>query len=331
MRRKIIFILLLWSVLAPAQTVRRGYSISTVNAESALQEESLRYRVAFLTDSLAQGRATGSAGSAKVIGWLANSFATIGLQPVGGTWFHGFRTPAGQTGHNVIGLLPGNGAATRRYVIVTAHFDHIGTLAGNLYPGADSNASGVAAMLSVAEMVRKMNEVGKTYANSVLFVALDGKEQSLSGAENLWKLLENKMLKDPVTGGDISPKDIEMVINIDQVGSTLSPLRKNRPDYLLMLSDPKTGRRESLLSANRSRRLDLDLGFDYYGSKDFTTLFFRRISDQRIFLENGIPAVMFTSGITLNNNKPYDNAASLDYAVMKKRIILMFNYLVRVL
>ena len=331
MRRKIILILLLASTLASAQTVRRGFSISTVNAESALQEDDIRYRVAFLSDSLAQGRATGTAGSTKVIGWLANSFATIGLEPLGGTWFHGFLTPSGKKGHNVIGLLPGSGGVSKRYVIVTAHFDHLGTLGGNLYPGADSNASGIAAMLSLAEMVQKMKEVGKTYGHSVLFVALDGKEQNLSGAENLWKLLDYSQLKDPVSGSSITAKDIELVINIDQVGSTLSPLRKGRPDYLLMLSDPQTGRRESLLSVNRSRRLDLDLGFDYYGSKDFTTLFYRRICDQRIFLEHGIPAVMFTSGITLNNNKPYDNAASLDYAVLKKRIILMFNYLARVL
>jgi len=331
LRKIVLFLLLFGSLSASAQTARRGIAISPVNAESALHEEDIRYRVAFLSDSLTQGRATGTAGSTKVIGWLANSFSSIGLQKVSDSWFYGFRTPAGKTGHDVIGLLGGNAGSAHRYVVVTAHFDHIGTLSGTLYPGADSNASGVAAMLSLAEMVRTMQDLGKGYAHSVLFVALDGKEQGLSGADHLWNLLEDKRLQDPFTGAAIGVKDIDLVLNIDQVGSTLSPIRKGRSDYLLMLSDARDGRREVLASANRNRRLDLDIAFDYYGSKDFTTLFYRRISDQRVFLEHGVPAVMFTSGITLNNNKPYDNAASLDYAVLRKRIILMFNYLSRIL
>ena len=68
-----------------------------------------------------------------------------------------------------------------------------------------------------------------------------------------------------------------------------------------------------------------------YGSKDFTKLFYRRISDQRVFLEHNIPAVMFTSGITLLNNKPTDNPASLDYEVLKDRVRLIFRYLDKVL
>ena len=180
-------------------------------------------------------------------------------------------------------------------------------------------------------MFQKMKAIGKTYHHHILFVALDGKEQGLSGAESLWKLIDYKQLKNPETGRAIQAQDIALVVNIDQIGNTLSPIHPGREDYLLMLSDTRSGHRETLLAANRARRLDMDLGFDYYGSKDFTTLFFRRISDQRPFLEHGIPAVMFTSGITLNNNKPYDNPASLDYAVLKNRIILIFNFLTRIL
>ena len=99
----------------------------------------------------------------------------------------------------------------------------------------------------------------------------------------------------------------------------------------MMLSDPATGHRSSLEGANRERGFGLELGFDYYGSKDFTRLFYRRISDQRVFLDHNIPAVMFTSGITLLNNKPADTPDSLDYEVLKDRIRLIFFYLDRVL
>ncbi len=121
------------------------------------------------------------------------------------------------------------------------------------------------------------------------------------------------------------------MVNLDQVGATLAPLTKGNPQYIMMLSDTAVGRRSTLESVNRDQHIGLELGYDYYGSADFTRLFYTRISDQRVFLENGIPAVMFTSGITLNNNKITDTADSLDYAVMRKRIQLIFYWLDKVL
>ena len=99
----------------------------------------------------------------------------------------------------------------------------------------------------------------------------------------------------------------------------------------MMLSEAASGYRQSAEAVNQAQHLDLELAWDYYGSKDFTNLFYRRISDQRAFMEQGVPAVMFTSGITLNNNKPWDDAASLDYPVLLRRIRLIFYYLDRIL
>ncbi len=99
----------------------------------------------------------------------------------------------------------------------------------------------------------------------------------------------------------------------------------------MMLSEAATGRRSLLESVNRDQHIGLELGYDYYGSKDFTNLFYRRICDQRVFLEHGIPAVMFTSGITLNNNKVTDTPDTLDYALMRRRIQLIFYWLEKLL
>ena len=328
MRRKNLILLVLAVLLCGGAWARGGYVISPKNAEYVLTAEDLRYAVSFLTDSLSAGRGTGTIGSQKVIGWLGENFAACGLRKAGPSWYDGFRTPSGRVGHNVMGAYPGTGSG---WVIVMAHFDHIGMLRGALYPGADANASGVASLLSIAKMLRRMSEVGRHYGKSVLFVALDGKEQGLSGSAALWKQLEYGMLKDPRDGSAIFPKDVALVVNIDQVGSTLSPLHPGRSDYLMMLSDPSDGHRGALESANRVSGLGLDLAFDYYGSRDFTTLFYRRINDQKVFLDHGVPAVMFTSGITFNNNKPTDTAATLDYTILRRRIILIFHYLSRIL
>ena len=319
-------LLLVSATIAQAQPT--GYVISARNAESLADEAGLRARVEFLTDSLCSGRAPGTPGSIHAQANIARQFRAAGLLPVRDGWFRGFRTVSGTPAHNVLGFLPGSGS---KYVIVAAHFDHIGTLAGTLYPGADSNASGVASLLTLARMFRHLKDLGKTYSHSLIFVALDGKEQSLSGSQHLWDEIAGGRLTDPLTGKVIGPKDIDRMVNIDQVGGTEAPLRKTRPDYLIMLSDKDTGRRDALLIANQSPEVSLDLGFDYYGSKDFTRVFFRTISDQKPFLEHGIPSVMFTSGITMRNNKANDNAESLDYGILRRRVLAMYYYLVRVL
>ena len=320
-----IFLLVL-TVFAAAQP--KGYIISARNAEPIATEDGLRTRVEFLSDSLLTGRASGTPGSIHAQACIAREFAAAGLLPAGGSWFHGFRTVSGARAHNVLGFLPGSGD---KYVIVAAHFDNIGTLSGTLYPGADSNASGVAAMLTLARMFQKMKELGKTYSSTIIFVALDGKEQSLGGANHLWSEIDNGRLIDPKRGVPVLAKKIDRMVNIDQVGGTEAPLKSRRPDYLMMLSEPENGRRDALLIANMSPEVSLDVAFDYYGSKDFTRVFYRTISDQKPFLDNGIPSVMFTSGITLRNNKANDTADSLDYGILRRRVLAMFYYLVRVI
>lgn len=310
-----------------AQTVR--YSISPMNADMVLNKEHIRTSVDYLTDPALGGRATGSTGAHKVADWLEGNFRVLGLQPLGGAWLHGFNTSDG-LGRNVMGLIPGS-SSPARYVIVMAHYDNLGTLNGTFYPGADANASGVAALLEIAAMVNRMNTCHKIYRHSLILVALDAKEKNQGGAVELWRQIDSKKLLDPVSGQPVSASQIALVVNLDQIGGTSAPLTDGNERFLMMLSDDAAMHRSSLESANKGKGFGLELGYDYYGSKDFTKLFYRRISDQRIFLEKGIPAVMFTSGITLNNNKPTDNAESLNYDVLKDRIRLIFYWLDKVL
>ena len=323
------FAILLLALCIPAGAQGIHYSISPLNAEHVLKEAHLRQSVDFLTREENGGRAFGSEGGGQAAGWLADSFREMGLQPLGGTRLHSFFTAAG-VGRNVIGFLSGTAWPTR-YVVVLAHFDNIGFLGDAYYPGADSNASGVAALLELGRMFRQMQACKKTYGHGLILVALDGKEKDLAGAQALWNALSQGRLTDPVSGNPIYASQISLVVNLDQLGSTLAPLTKGNPNYLMMLSDDFPQGRSILESVNRVQHIGLELSFDYYGSKDFTKLFYRRISDQSVFLEHGIPAVMFTSGITYNNNKPEDNAASLDYGVLRKRVQLIFYWLDKVL
>ncbi|MCR5003431.1 MAG: M28 family peptidase [Bacteroidales bacterium] len=294
-----------------------------------MTEKTLSRCVDFLCDSLCDSRATGTPGAVEAAMWIQRQMREEGME----TFSLSFpaKPDSSVIGHNVIGLSSGwQKGPERRYIIVGAHFDNIPTINGKTHPGADSNASGVAALLNLAHMLKSMKTLGKTYKTSVLFVAFDAKDLSMAGSRALMSTIEKGLLTDPETGLAITKERIVAMVNLDILGSTLAPLKSGRPDYMLMLSG---GRFVAQLNScnNTNPRLKMDLCFDYYGSAGFTRIFYNRIGDQKVFLDAGIPAVLFTSGITMKTNKEDDIPSSLDYSVLKKRVWLIYHWLDRLM
>lgn len=107
---------------------------------------------------------------------------------------------------NVVGLLPGTDEKLKdQYIIIGAHFDHVGqNLDGSFNPGGLDNASGVAAMLEIARVL-KVNRVAPS--KPVLFIAFNGEEGGLLGSEYY--------VEHPVY-----PIDSSTMICMDMVGSS---------------------------------------------------------------------------------------------------------------
>ncbi|MBA4001517.1 M28 family peptidase [Brevundimonas sp.] len=131
-----------------------------------------------------EGRDTGSPGGERARDYIVSRLEALGVEaPLTGRlqpWNAPNRSRIGAVnydGVNVIGLIRGT-ARPDRYIVVTAHYDHMGTYEGRLYNGADDNASGVASMLELAARLKV-----EAPAHSVLFVALDGEERGLLGAD----------------------------------------------------------------------------------------------------------------------------------------------------
>ena len=289
--------------------------------------------IAFLSDTLCQGRATGSAGAVDASIWVMKQFEKSGLLRLSGTYIKHAYTGKGKVAHNVVGMLPGSVKnPCSRYIIVGAHYDHIGKLGGQIYPGADANASGTVAMATLAEMFTATKIMGRSYSSNIIFVAFDAKELDMAGSEGLWRMIETGDLRDPLTDKVIRPEDIRLMVNIDQIGCSLSPIHRDRSDYMIMLGEHSLPRsmKGVLEICNRFYDINMDIGLSYYGSDNFTKIFYR-ISDQKVFVDHGIPAVMFTSGITMNNNKTRDTADTIDYDILKKRIILIYHWLEKIL
>lgn len=236
----------------------------------------------------------------------------------------------GAVGRNIIGFLPGkNNSGKDKYVIIAAHYDSHGVIDGNLYPGADSNASGVVAMLNLAVMFGKMKELGRDYGKNLIFVATDAKERNSAGAEALMAEIRSGSLRNPSSGEAITMDKIYATVVLDIIGSTLEPIHKGRNDFLIMLSGGQFT--FDLTRANEGPGLGLDIATNYYGSQSFTEMFHRRFGDQKVFTQNGLTCAVFTSGITMLTNKTSDTAGTLDYEILRKRIYLIFHWLEKIL
>ncbi len=161
----------------------------------AYSAERLGATVARLADPALEGRGFGTPGAAEAGRWLAEAFAAAGLMPGGddGGWFQTTRGRAGEPAReeevrNVVGLVPG-----RRYgvgpeaVVVGAHYDGLGRGEvggrtqdrGQIHPGADDNASGVAVLL---ELARAM--AGQRPERTVVFAAFGGEEVGRLGSRH---------------------------------------------------------------------------------------------------------------------------------------------------
>lgn len=306
-------------------------SVLAQDIDKMVWAEKLEGQIGFLTSPMCEGRAPGSKGGTMAAFWVADHFKEANLMPVGGSFSKSFRFGENnKVGHNIMGMIPGSKRVPRdTYIIVMAHYDHLGILHDQMYPGADSNASGVAALVNIAAMFDHMKGLGRSYSSNILFVALDAKESSMAGAAALYSLIGSARLKDPVTRKAISINKIRMVIDIDQVGSSLSPLKSGREDFLIMLGN-KTLTKDGKATAqfvNRNYKTNLELAYDYYGSERFTEMFYSRVTDLKPFVEKKIPAILFTSGITMKTNKPDDTVETLNLDILTRRINFMFHWI----
>lgn len=140
------------------------------------------------------GRAAGTNGNAKARAYLLDKIQLAGYAPVAGRYEHSFiftpRMPGGveTEGTNLLFRINGNGE-TGKTIVISAHFDHVGTRGGEIFNGADDNASGVAGLLAIAEFFSKHPP-----QNDIIFALFDAEEVGLQGARDF---VRNRQKLDP--------------------------------------------------------------------------------------------------------------------------------------
>lgn len=130
-----------------------------------------------------EGRQVATPGGAKARAFVIERFKASGIVPLGDSFEQPFTFSAGRgataaerQGVNVIGKIVGT-KFPNRYIVVSAHYDHIGVRNGTVFNGADDNASGTAGLFAVAKYFSTHKP-----ENTIIFAAFDAEETGLRGS-----------------------------------------------------------------------------------------------------------------------------------------------------
>ncbi|MDN4165498.1 M28 family peptidase [Cytophagales bacterium LB-30] len=134
----------------------------------------------FLSSDSLQGRFTGQAGHAIAQDYIVNRFSQMGLRAFFPEYKQAFKfeskiTKTELEGVNLAAIVQG---MSDEMIVITAHYDHMGMRNGQVFNGADDNASGVAALLAIAEYFQ-----ANTPYHTMVFVCFDAEEHGLKGAD----------------------------------------------------------------------------------------------------------------------------------------------------
>lgn len=145
----------------------------------AIDSASLWNTLGALSADSMEGRRMGTRGSAAARALLVRRLAGAGLVPLAPGYVRSFEVKMRDTsvheGVNVLAMV--RGADTSRVIVVSAHYDHLGVREGQVFHGADDNASGTAAVLALAESYAR-----QAPRHSMIFAFFDGEESGLRGA-----------------------------------------------------------------------------------------------------------------------------------------------------
>lgn len=251
---------------------------------------SMRELVYLLCSDACAGRAVGSAGGRLARDLVVRAFADAGyeceLQPIpaiGGT--------------NVLARLPGE---SDRWVVVAAHYDHIGEGPAGICRGADDNAAAVAILVDVARALR-----GQRLKRGVLFASFDAEEPPhFRGG-----MMGSQYYVDHPT---LALDSIDMMVCMDLVGHALGPEGTPgavRDTVFALGAERSTGTAEHVDALSRAepgvviRRVDAEA--------------IPPMSDYCAFWERSIPFLFLTNGRSRVYHTPQDTPDKLDFAKME--------------
>jgi hypothetical protein len=282
-----------------------------VEWEGSIKPEDVRPHVEFLADPKLAGRS--GANASKAAEYLRQQFQTWKLRPLfpEGSFTQPIPTSAEESeqdstsskgggdadppqkspriiGRNVGAFLEGSDPTLRdELIVIGAHFDHLGVRRGEVFRGADDNASGTSMMLEVARQLATAKQRPK---RSVVFVGFDLEEQLLWGSR--WF----------VAHPPFELSRVKLFITADMIGRSLGNLPL--PIVFVMGSEHAPRLKTLLDDVGAPRGLEVArLGVDLVGVR----------SDYGPFWGEKIPFLFFSTGEHPDYHSPRDIPEKLDF------------------
>ena len=207
--------------------------------------------------------------------YVKRRFTDSGLEPLGANFEQPFeikrRGGLGTLeGINYVGVIKGS-KLPDKYIVVTAHYDHVGVRDGKIYNGADDNASGTAALFALASHFKKNQP-----DHSLIFVAFDAEEMGLQGARhfvgNLPVPKESILLNvnmDMLSRNEMGELYASGSFHYPQLRPALEKTQKKAKVRLLLgHDDPKLGRDDWTGQSDHGAFHAAKIPFIYFGVED---------------------------------------------------------------
>lgn len=282
MKRTFLIALMLLGITAGAQT----------------RQQRLTEHVYYLASDSLKGRRAGTEYSRKAASYIQRQYEAIGVKPFFGDWFHyfapgGMNSSLGARYVDVVGVIEGNDPVLKNeYIVLGAHYDHLGVRKGKIYNGADDNASGSAALIEVA---RELYARRDSLRRSVIIAAFDAEELGLWGSQALADTLAKAVGQDK----------IKLMMSLDMVG-WYKASGKLRLEGAATIKD---GRR---ILTEEASRFSITVDPVRFEKSVFTA------TDTEGFASKGIPTLAVTTGLKSPYHKPEDDAELIDYEGLDK-------------
>lgn len=308
-------------LLTGSLSAQQNSSVS--EAQKLISKQSLKNTMVSLTDPLLKGRESGTEEIKRGLEVIADAFYDAGVRMRGESYLYGFWYWKGNEralGINAIGLIPADSSVVSpKTLVIGAHYDGLGVLGGRVYPGADNNASGVAALIEVGKALAAMAAEGKHPKCNICLVAFDAKQLECLGSSRF--LSEQTADK----------SSISLMINLDQIGTTLAPPKEAETgellpkNYLLFLGiDNADESVKKCFVESNSADEPIVLDFTCYGNKKVHDMLYE-MGDQVSFRDAGIPAIVITSGVHKYTNKASDDIKTINFNALTERCKYIFR------
>lgn len=258
-------------------------------AAQTSQRERLQQHVYTLAADSLNGRQAGSDDAARARAYIARQWREMGLKPFFGDQYEMPFDVYGQPGYcNLVAVVEGSDPVLKgEYIVIGGHYDHLGVKNGEVYNGADDNASGTACVTEVArQLLKRREEMGR----SVVICAFDAEEMGLYGSGALARKMEGEGMIDRV----------KLMMSVDMVGWL-------KQGGALTLQGTGTLSSPALLTDAASLGIDIKIRRKGFENSILTA------TDTEPFAKLGIATLAVTTGLKSPYHKPGDDAELIDY------------------